>query len=64
MGWTSGSELLDSVWEIVEEFIPEGHERMKAAEQLLCVFEGMDCDTTFECQEVWDASGRPVDEEE
>ena len=44
MGWASGAELADEIWDAVKDHIPSG-ERMSVAERLIGIFEGRDCDT-------------------
>lgn len=47
MGWASGSELFEWVWEDVRPFLPT-QERTKVAVNLIKAFEAFDCDTLSE----------------
>lgn len=47
MGWASGSELAQEVWDLFEDIIPSGEEKQYAL-KLVDMFENMDCDTLSE----------------
>ena len=49
MGWASGSELADEVWNIFEKFMPNEKVAKKTAQKLVDAFEDQDCDTMYEC---------------
>lgn len=55
MGWCSGAEVADDVWEVVKEHIPK-EKRQKVAKALVDVFESHDCDC-MEDTKVGNASG-------
>ena len=52
MGWASGGELADNVWDVVSSYIPKGA-KAKVAQDLIDIFEGRDCDTMQETS-LWD----------
>ena len=47
MGWASGSELAENLWEDIKEFIPKKQHK-KVAKIFIKHFENMDCDTMYE----------------
>ncbi len=51
MGWASGSELLEYVWDTVKKEIPRAR-RKHVAQRLVDIFEGADCDTVCEVEEL------------
>lgn len=52
MGWCSGGELADDVWDIILPHLSEEAKPL-VAQQLIDVFEGKDCDVMQETQ-VWE----------
>jgi hypothetical protein len=48
MGWASGSELAEDVWEAVRPYVVEEHRR-DLAREIMSLFEDHDCDTLYEC---------------
>ena len=52
MGWASGSELAENIWDTVSDYIPE-KAKIKVAQNLIDIFEGRDCDTMQETT-LWD----------
>jgi hypothetical protein len=52
MGWASGSELADGVWDAVKEHIPE-EKKQEVALRIVNLFEGEDCDTLDECEDLY-----------
>lgn len=52
MGWGSGSEIADNIWDIIKRHIPE-HSKVEVATEILDEFESRDCDTMQETQ-LWD----------
>lgn len=48
MGWASGSEIADSVWDEFQKYIPND-KKGKVALELVGLFESNDCDTMQEC---------------
>jgi hypothetical protein len=57
MGWASGSELAENLWDLVREFVPEDR-RKKIAKKFIDEFESMDCDTICECTKLCKDAGR------
>lgn len=49
MGWATGSEILDVVWDVINKEIKE-ESKVKIAKKLIKVFESYDCDTTQETE--------------
>lgn len=49
MGWASGSEVGDQIWDNIRELIPEEH-REEAARVVIDALEDQDCDTIYECE--------------
>jgi hypothetical protein len=58
MGWASGSQLAEDVWEAVRPHLSEDVRRMVAIE-IVGLFEGYDCDTLCEAQTLVVDSGLP-----
>lgn len=56
MGWCSGSELAQNVWELVREFIPAA-ERKRVAKNFIECFEDFDCDTMQEAEQLYTDAG-------
>lgn len=52
MGWASGADIADNVWDIIKSYIPE-HKKVDVASDLIDEFESRDCDTMQETQ-LWD----------
>ena len=55
MGWASGSQLAYEIWDLVKDEIPED-KKQKIASGIIKAFEGMDCDTLGECEELCNAA--------
>lgn len=49
MGWASGSELAESVWLLIREYVPE-EKRPRVAKQLIEAFRDHDWDTVDEAE--------------
>ncbi len=62
MGWGSGADFADAVWRAVSPYIRDSVMEKEAAQRLVALFEGEDCDTMFET-EVGDVAGIVRDEE-
>jgi hypothetical protein len=60
MGWASGSELAEKVWNAVKKHIPKEH-RKEVAGRIVDAFEAEDCDTMYEADELMKAAGRDGD---
>jgi hypothetical protein len=58
MGWASGSELAEDVWNVVRPLIP-GNKRKNAAASIVELFEYCDCDTLYEAEQLVADSGLP-----
>ncbi len=56
MGWASGSEIADRIWDTVKEHIPES-EKKSIALEIIKIFEDEDCDTIYECEELCKVAG-------
>lgn len=51
MGWASGSEVGDEIWNGIRDFIhPES--RKDAARVVIDALESADCDTIYECEQL------------
>ena len=53
MGWCSGSELASEVWDLFVDYVPADKKEV-VAHKLVRMFEEMDCDTMYECDELYD----------
>lgn len=51
MGWASGSEVGDTIWDGIRGFIPAGN-REEAARIVIDALESQDCDTIYECEQL------------
>lgn len=51
MGWASGSEVGDQIWNNIRGFIPQGS-RAEAAKIVIDALESQDCDTIYECEQL------------
>ncbi|MCX6035002.1 MAG: hypothetical protein NTV38_08505 [Chloroflexi bacterium] len=49
MGWASGSQLAEDVWDVVRPAIPQKN-RQELAVKIIRLFEDHDCDTLDEAQ--------------
>ena len=49
MGWASGSEIAEELWDVVREYIPEDS-RKSVASRVVSIFEDRDCDTIEEAE--------------
>lgn len=56
MGWASGSRLADDVWSLVRKHIPAKN-RKGVAKKLVDMFEGEDCDTMDEAEQLMKDAG-------
>jgi hypothetical protein len=56
MGWSSGVELAEKVWEIVKKEIPQ-YERARIARELVSAWLDMDCDNIDEAEDLYKESG-------
>lgn len=56
MGWASGANLADSLWDSVKQYIPKDKQAQVAAE-FIDIFEGRDCDTMMETQ-LWELANK------
>jgi hypothetical protein len=63
MGWSSGSQLAQELWEELREYITVRH-RSSAAETIIESFECHDADDWDEGSGLWIDSGRPTWDEE
>lgn len=55
MGWSSGSELAEEVWDMFRGLIRK--DKKKYAKRLIELFENMDCDTIYECEQLCKDAG-------
>lgn len=51
MGWASGSEIADGVWDLVREHVP-ADKRKDVAKRVIRLFEDYDCDTMEGCEQL------------
>lgn len=51
MGWASGSELAENIWNLIKPNIPK-KKRAEIAVELVQLFEDADCDTICEVTEL------------
>lgn len=58
MGWSSGSELAETLWNEVREYVPK-NKRKEVANAFVDAFESYDCDTIDECEVLMDDAQRP-----
>ena len=63
MGWAGGSILAEEIWKVVSKEIPKKAHK-KIARKLIDLFESEDCDTIDEAEDLCEAAGRVVEEEE
>lgn len=49
MGWASGTEVGNRIWDNIRELVPEEH-RQEAARVIIDALEDQDCDTIYECE--------------
>ncbi len=56
MGWASGSELAEDVWEAVGKHLPKNR-RQEIARRIVDLFERHDCDTLDEAQTLMKDAG-------
>lgn len=61
MGWNSGGDLADELWDTIEHLLPK-NKRTKIARQWVEILEGHDCDIMLET-EVGEAAGINNDED-
>ena len=58
MGWASGSQLAESLWHRIRDYIPKD-KRTEVADQFIEEFEDFDCDTMYEAETLYEDAGRP-----
>lgn len=51
MGWSSGSQLAEDIWNEVSKYIPKVKKK-KVARKIVNYFESMDCDTMEDCEQL------------
>lgn len=51
MGWASGSEVGENIWDGIRDLIPEQHLE-EAAKVVIDALEAQDCDTIYECEQL------------
>jgi len=49
MGWASGSEIAEDVYDLIRKYVPT-KERKRVAGKIIDIFEHHDCDTMYECE--------------
>jgi hypothetical protein len=59
MGWASGSQLAEELYDDIRRVIPKD-KRAKVAEKIIDAFENHDADDWSEDSLLWKDSGRPV----
>lgn len=57
MGWASGSELAEDLWNTIERYIPT-QQKKRVATKIIDLFEMQDCDTIDEAEKLCKAAGR------
>jgi len=62
MGWGSGAEIADAVWDQIRPYIRDSIMQKEAAQRIVEIFESHDCDTMFET-EVGQVAGIKYDAE-
>jgi predicted secreted protein len=55
MGWNSGSEIAQDIWNMVAKYIPE-YKKKELAIKFINYFEAQDCDVMDET-DLWDIAG-------
>lgn len=63
MGWASGSELAEDVWDTVRKYIPVKNRR-RVARKIVDLFEQQDCDTIHECEKLMNDAEIPTFEDD
>ena len=58
MGWASGSQLAEDVWDVVRPAIPQRNRR-ELAVKIIRLFEDHDCDTLDEAQSLVEDADLP-----
>jgi hypothetical protein len=58
MGWSSGSQIAEDVWSVIEKQIPKA-KRKKVAREIVNIFEANDCDTMDEAEDLMEAADFP-----
>jgi len=56
MGWASGSELAENLWDNLRPLIPAKN-RKKAAKAVIAAVQDHDCDTVHECEQLCKDAG-------
>ena len=62
MGWASGTDVADGVWEAVKEYIPDDKKK-EVANNIIDVLEDQDWDNVQESEELYELSGRKAEDE-
>lgn len=62
MGWASGTDVADGVWEAVKEYIPDDKKK-EVANSIIDVLEDQDWDNVQESEELYELSGRKAEDE-
>jgi hypothetical protein len=63
MGWAGGSGIAEEIWDLVGPLIPAAR-RKEVAARIVDIFEGEDCDTMDEAEQLMMDAGRHRDEDE
>lgn len=62
MGWASGSEVAEDIWGLVRPLTTKEN-RKYVAKKMIGIFENHDCDTIYECEQLYKDAGRNPDED-
>ncbi len=62
MGWASGSQLAETVWNLFRHHVPK-KERKVVARELVRAFEDEDCDTIHEAETLYKDAELEEDED-
>lgn len=63
MGWSSGSELAEDIWNTISNHISKDNQE-KVARKLIELFENYDCDTIDEAYKLCKAANRKWHDED
>lgn len=63
MGWASGSQIAEDVWDTVRKHIPVKN-RKRIAREIVSIFEDADCDTLEECDQLMEDAELVLEDEE
>jgi hypothetical protein len=61
MGWASGSQLAQDIWDVVRPYVPAGRRRMIVARSVIDRFQELDCDTIPEAEQLCADAGYVYD---